>query len=235
MTDDSDTPETKGILFFDVNETLLDTASLKEYAGKRLANRQDLTDVWFTSLLHYSLVETVTGSWHRFGDIAEAVLEMTAERYGISLAESDEPLSAVLASLPAHPDVARGLSALSQQGFTLVALTNSSAELAESQLRSACIDGYFSKTLSVEESCKYKPDLSVYNWAVHLMGRPASECMLIAAHGWDVGGAKLAGMKTAFIARKGQTLYPLAPKPDFVARDIFALSQIINSLTGENI
>ncbi|HBT6801531.1 TPA: haloacid dehalogenase type II, partial [Klebsiella pneumoniae] len=63
MTDDSDTPETKGILFFDVNETLLDTASLKEYAGKRLANRQDLTDVWFTSLLHYSLVETVTGSW----------------------------------------------------------------------------------------------------------------------------------------------------------------------------
>ena len=221
MTDDRDSPETKGILFFDVNETLLDTASLKEYAGKRLANRQDLTDVWFTSLLHYSLVETVTGSWHRFGDIAEAVL--------------DEPLSAVLASLPAHPDVARGLSALSQQGFTLVALTNSSAELAESQLRSACIDGYFSKTLSVEELCKYKPDLSVYNWAVHLMERPASECMLIAAHGWDVGGAKLAGMKTAFIARKGQTLYPLAPKPDFIARDIFALSQIINSLTGENI
>ena len=36
--------------------------------------------------------------------------------------------------------------------------------------------------------------------------------MLIAAHGWDVTGARLTGMRAAFIARPGKTLYPLGPE-----------------------
>lgn len=224
----------KGTLFFDVNETLLDATALKEYAGERLSRRQDLTDIWFTSLLHHSLVTSVTNSWHSFGEIAEAVLEMTAERYGISLTESGSSLSEVISSMPAHPDVAKGLSSLQQQGFELVVLTNSPAEMAKEQLSTADLDGFFTHTLSVEQLGIYKPDLRVYQWAAKRAGIPLSQCTMIAAHGWDVAGAKLAGMKTAFISRKGQALYPLAPQPDLIASDIAALSQSISLLTGEN-
>ncbi|WP_075181802.1 haloacid dehalogenase type II [Pantoea sp. 1.19] len=224
MTERREVSETAGVLFFDVNETLLDTAPLKASVGKRLGGRADLADVWFTSLLHYSLVDSVTGCWHPFGDIAEAVLQMTAERYGVSLAAADRPLASVLATLPVHPDVPPGLALLRQRGYTLVALTNSSATLAQEQLRAAGIGHFFTAVLSVETLNTYKPALRVYHWAAQQMGSPVAACMMIAAHGWDIGGARLAGLKTAFIARPGQACYPLAPQPDLVASDITALA-----------
>jgi len=230
MTDSHNPAPYSGTLFFDVNETLLDTTELNRVVAQRLGYRPERAEAWFTSLLHHSLVESVTGSWHNFGDIAEAVLQMTATRYGITLPADATPLADIIAAMPAHPDVAAGLSALQQQGFTLVALTNSSAALAEKQLSSAGLARLFTRILSVEQVQVYKPDLKVYQWAMQEMDQPASQCMMVAAHGWDVGGAKRAGMKTAFVTRKGQALYPLAPAPDLIVSDIGALATKLKPL-----
>ncbi|MGC0994674.1 haloacid dehalogenase type II [Pantoea agglomerans] len=219
-----------GTLFFDVNETLLDTTELNRSVAQRLGDRPERAEAWFTSLLHHSLVESVTGSWNSFGDIAEAVLEMTAARYGVTLPKNATPIAEIIAAMPAHPDVAAGLTALQQKGFTLVALTNSSASLAEKQLSSAGLAPLFTRILSVEQLQVYKPDLRVYQWAMKELGKPASECMMVAAHGWDVGGAKRADMKTAFVTRKGQALYPLAPAPDLIVSDIGELAAKIKPL-----
>lgn len=230
MTDSHNPAPYSGTLFFDVNETLLDTTELNRVVAQRLGDRPERAEAWFTSLLHHSLVESVTGSWHNFGDIAEAVLQMTATRYGITLPADATPLADIIAAMPAHPDVAAGLSALQQQGFTLVALTNSSAALAEKQLSSAGLARLFTRLLSVEQVQVYKPDLKVYQWAMQEMDQPASQCMMVAAHGWDVGGAKRAGMKTAFVTRKGQALYPLAPAPDLIVSDIGTLAAKLKPL-----
>lgn len=230
MTDSHNPAPYSGTLFFDVNETLLDTTELNRVVAQLLGDRPERAEAWFTSLLHHSLVESVTGSWHNFGDIAEAVLQMTATRYGITLPADATPLADIIAAMPAHPDVAAGLSALQQQGFTLVALTNSSAALAEKQLSSAGLARLFTRILSVEQVQVYKPDLKVYQWAMQEMDQPASQCMMVAAHGWDVGGAKRAGMKTAFVTRKGQALYPLAPAPDLIVSDIGALATKLKPL-----
>jgi len=230
MTDSHNPAPYSGTLFFDVNETLLDTTELNRVVAQRLGDRPERAEAWFTSLLHHSLVESVTGSWHNFGDIAEAVLQMTATRYGITLPADATPLADIIAAMPAHPDVAAGLSALQHQGFTLVALTNSSAALAEKQLSSAGLARLFTRILSVEQVQVYKPDLKVYQWAMQEMDQPASQCMMVAAHGWDVGGAKRAGMKTAFVTRKGQALYPLAPAPDLIVSDIGALATKLKPL-----
>lgn len=230
MNDNKNTAPNSGTLFFDVNETLLDTAHLNLAVAQRHGDRPERAEAWFTSLLHHSLVESVTGSWHSFGDIAEAVLEMTASRYGVTLPKNATPLAQIIAAMPAHPDVLTGLTALQQQGFTLVALTNSSSALAEKQLGSAALTSLFTRILSVEQVQVYKPDLRVYQWAMKEMGKPIAECMMIAAHGWDVGGAKRAGMKTAFVSRQGQALYPLAPVPDLIVSDIGELAAKIKPL-----
>jgi len=230
MTDNQYSTPYSGTLFFDVNETLLDTTELNRSVAQRLGDRPERAEAWFTSLLHHSLVESVTGSWNTFGDIAEAVLEMTAARYGVTLPKNATPLTEIIAAMPAHPDVAAGLTALKQQGFILVALTNSSAALAEKQLGSAGLAPLFTRLLSVEQLQIYKPDLKVYQWAMKEMGKPVAECMMVAAHGWDVGGAKRAGMKTAFVTRRGQALYPLAPAPDHIVSDIGALATKIKPL-----
>ena len=50
---------------------------------------------------------------------------------------------------------------------------------------------------------------------------------MVAAHGWDVAGAKAAGMQTAFIARPGKQLYPLAPAPDYVVNSVEELATLL--------
>ena len=66
----------------------------------------------------------------------------------------------------------------------------------------------------MEDVGKYKPHAEVYRWAAGRVGADVSDCLLVAAHGWDVAGAKWAGMQTAFVARPGQQTFPLGPMPD---------------------
>ncbi len=54
--------------------------------------------------------------------------------------------------------------------------------------------------------------------------------LLVAAHSWDIAGALAAGMQAAFIERKGQSLYPLASKPQYLGKDLVAFAhEIIDS------
>jgi 2-haloacid dehalogenase len=48
--------------------------------------------------------------------------------------------------------------------------------------------------------------------------------MIIAAHGWDVAGATIAGMRAAFLERPGKTLYPLGPDIEIRGRDMVAVA-----------
>ncbi len=52
---------------------------------------------------------------------------------------------------------------------------------------------------------------------------------MVAAHGWDVAGAKEAGLQTAFIARPGKALYPPATKPDYVVENVSELAEIMKA------
>jgi 2-haloacid dehalogenase len=63
-------------------------------------------------------------------------------------------------------------------------------------------------------------DVKVYNWAASKMGLAPNECMLVAAHGWDVAGALWAGWRTAFVSRPGAQRYPLAPEPELTEPDL---------------
>ena len=56
------------------------------------------------------------------------------------------------------------------------------------------------------------------------MGVALEECMLIAAHGWDVAGALWAGWRAAFVSRPGQQIFPLAPKCQFQLVDLYDLT-----------
>src|SRR5680860_40693 len=74
------------VIIFDVNETLLDLAPLKASVGKALGGREEFLPLWFSMMLHYSLVETLTGHYHSFEEIGTAALMMVAKTQGIELA-----------------------------------------------------------------------------------------------------------------------------------------------------
>ena len=203
------------VIFFDVNETLLDLTPLKQSVGEALGGRPELAPLWFTTLLQYSLVATVADRYRNFDEIGAACLRMVAEAHGVELSpDAAERHLAPMRSLPPHPDVIPALERLRGDGFRLATLTNSSKAAVADQMKNAGLAGFFESSLSVEEVGLYKPHAHVYRWAARRVGADVSGCLLVAAHGWDVAGASWAGMRTAFVARPGQQSFPLGPAID---------------------
>ena len=217
------------VLFFDVNETLFDMEPLKVSIDNVLLEKGS-SKLWFTTLLQYSLVLTVSGKYEPFIDIGVAILTMMANNRDIVLSTKDakEALQPMLTLSP-HQDVFNGLTRLKDAGFRIAALTNSSSAACKMQMDNAQLTNLFECQLSVETVGKYKPHKEVYRWAAKEMNVIEGNCMLVAAHAWDVAGAAWVGMQTAFIERVGNQTFSLALPPDIIASDLNDLSdQLIN-------
>jgi 2-haloacid dehalogenase len=212
------------VLFFDVNETLLDLTQMKKHVAKPLDGRDDLLSLWFTTMLQYSLVTSASGQYEHFGNIGAAALQMVAANNNIIITQEEarQIVVTALRGLPAHPEVKNALSELKDNGYKLVSFTNSSNESVKKQFESAGLTEYFDEQLSIEDVGKFKPFRETYDWGARKM-----EVKPIAAHGWDVAGALWAGWRAAFISRPGQQIYPLAPKTEIIASDLQQTADIL--------
>ncbi|AWW32754.1 haloacid dehalogenase type II [Echinicola strongylocentroti] len=210
------------VLFFDVNETLLDLTSMKGAVSEVLEGRDDLLPLWFTTMLQYSLVVSASGQYEHFGVIGAAALQMVAKNEGISvdIERAKSVISSEIQSLPPHPEVKEALTSLKDNGYKLVSFTNSSNQGVKAQFEHAGLTHFFDERLSVEDVGKFKPFTETYDWGAKKMGLQPKECMLVAAHGWDVAGALWAGWRAAFIDRPGKQLFPLAPETEIQAPDL---------------
>ena len=219
------------VLVFDVNETLLDLAPLKISVGEALGGREELVPLWFSTMLHYSLVHTLCEDFKSFGEVGVAALQMVAESQGIHLDDEEARQAVVpaLLSLPPHEDVTAGLKGLAEGGIRAVSLTNSSAAAAETQLRNAGLTDLFEKRYSVESVKTYKPHMDAYRMVLEDLGVRPEEAMMVAAHAWDLAGARHVGLQTAFIARPGTALYPNTARPDYVVDDLPELVTLLSA------
>jgi 2-haloacid dehalogenase len=218
------------VILFDVNETLLDMSPLKKKVNSILDSKCGFR-IWFGMLLQYSLVDNCTGQYHDFSAIADATLDMAAKTFGKKIKEQDKKEAlGLIKQLKAYPDVEKGLSMLKAAGYRLATLTNSASQTQMAQLNHAGLSKYFEQTLSIDEVKKYKPALESYQYAAKALGVNTGDMVMVAAHGWDIAGALAAGMQAGFIERKGQSLYPLAPPPQYTGKDLAELAHsIINN------
>jgi 2-haloacid dehalogenase len=212
---------------FDVNETLLDLAAMDRHF-ERVFGDAGVRVPWFTQMIQSALVATVTGAYRPFGAHAMAALEMTAERAGVTLADGDrEAIADQLRHLPAHPEVAGALRRLGDAGLRLASLTNSTEEVARAQLEHAGLIDAFELVLSADTVGRLKPAREPYLMAAERLGVAVGQVRLIAAHAWDVAGAASAGCATAFVARPGKVLDPLAERPEIVGDDLAEVAEAI--------
>ena len=241
ISSSSSVPRPK-VIFFDVNETLLDLGSMKTSVAKALGGRDDLLPLWFSSMLHHSLVDTLTERYHGFAEIGTASLLMLAQNHGIEISEEQarEAIVLPLQSLPAHPDVEAGLRSLKEQGFRLISFSNSSQEGVTSQFKEAGLIEFFEQVLSVEDQKIYKPALASYRWAMAQAKVKPEEAMMVAAHGWDIAGVKASGMTGVLSPAPAKASIPLPSPPTRKSRPspsspngqrLFLESQVYRLLT----
>jgi len=218
---------TKPVLLFDVNETLLDMTPLK-IAINTLLEEPMAFKIWFGMVLHHSLVDNCINQYHDFSMIAVAMLKMTATSLNKTITEEETKKTlSEIRKLKAYPDVLKGLQLLKENGFRLATLTNSPENALKEQLINSNLTDIFELALSIDTLKKYKPNAETYIWAATKLDQQPQDIIMIAAHGWDLAGAMNAGLLTAFVAREGQSLYSLSDGPTYEAKDIYQMALIL--------
>ena len=209
-----------GTIAFDVNETLLDLGALNPHFESAFGDR-GVRKEWFAELLKQAFVTTITHSYSNFGDIGRSALRVMETRHRNDLSEQQRSrILHAMQELPPHADVIAGFESLRAAGWRLVALTNSTLQVAEAQLGNAGLRTYLDRVFSADSVQRLKPAKEPYQMVARELGLEPKSLMVAAAHAWDIAGASNAGCMTAFISRQGQVFDSLTPAPQFTAADV---------------
>lgn len=197
------------VVTFDVFGTAVDWRTGVARAVAAAADRRGaaldewvFADAWRDRYLP-SLREVRTGrrQWANLDRLHRESLDDLLEQFGVADAFDERDRAELVRSwhrLPAWEDVRPGLQRL-RADRTVLPLSNGGYALLTALAKHAAlpVDG----VLSAELAGTYKPDRHVYETAVRLLDVRPDEVLLVAAHGWDVEGARAAGLRTAFLER----------------------------------
>jgi 2-haloacid dehalogenase len=193
----------------DVNETALNISALIPAFEAVGLGAADLR-LWFARTQRDGFALCAAGSWASFWDIAAAnFLALAPDR----ITESNvEELLHHLRQCPVHADVAPGIAELQEAGLQVGTLTIGNAQLVRSIFERSAIT--LAHHLSCDEVQRWKPAPEPYVFAATQFGVPVEEMLMVAAHDWDLAGAKAVGMQTAYLDR-GLGFSPVFPAPDY--------------------
>lgn len=205
-------------VLFDLNGTLVDPSVLARPLGDSGA-AEEMVHGALDDAIAQAMVSVVTGEQPPFPVLIEAAL-----RRRLILAGREEEAAAeavaLLGSMPAFPEAPAALERLRGEGLRLGVLTQSATEAAEEVLRFAGLRDRLDIVLGSDQAGAFKPDPRMYRMALERTGASAAELCLVAAHWWDVTGAKRTGLRTGWVARRERVLLSTVPEPDVTGRDL---------------
>lgn len=195
-------PQKPQAVAFDVIETLFSLEPLRERLTA-LSLPENSLELWFGRTLRDAFALAATDSYAPFEAVAAGALA------GL-LADNGKPSDLItvkgvlggMSSLPAHPDVAEAFSILRQAGVPIIALSNGSREQTRGLLQKAGLEGDVAHILSTDEVKLFKPRREVYEHAARTAQVAPERLALVAAHGWDVHGARRAGLVAGWVKRR---------------------------------
>jgi 2-haloacid dehalogenase len=210
-------------VLFDLNGTLVDPAVMAQPLGDTAAD-EDLVTAAVDDAIQLAMVTTLTGGEAAFADLVRAGLARRLRLAGRDASLADDALG-LMSTMPAFIDGPAALEQLRGVGLRLGVLTQSAAEAADAVLRFAGLRDRIEVVISAPESGAFKPDPRPYRMALERVGAPAGEVALVAAHWWDVAGAKAAGLRTGWVARRDLVLPGAVPEPDVSGRDLLEVAE----------
>jgi 2-haloacid dehalogenase len=212
-------------VLFNLTGTLVDPSVLAQPLGDSGADEELVLNA-LDDTIAMAMVDALTGGSTPFNDMMEAAM-----RRRLRLAGTDEERAAaalaLVSTMPAYLEAPGALESLRAHGLKLGVLSQSSAVSADAVLRFAGLRDRLELVLSAQDSGAYKPDLRPYRMALEQTGSSGSEVCFVSTHWWDVAGAKRAGLRTAWVARRERSLLDTVPAPDYTGRDLAEVAEAI--------
>ncbi len=193
---------------FDAIETLFSLDPLR--APLRAVDvPEGALDTWFARLLRDAFALTAAGGYAPFRQVAEGALRSVLADHEVPA--TDELVGALFATfstLPIHDDGPPALEAVADSGIPVYVLTNGTREDTEQLLQNADVHHFVDAVITVHDVRRWKPAPEPYLHAVRTAGVHPSETALVAVHGWDICGARSAGLRTGWCSRLEHHLSP---------------------------
>ncbi len=229
MTDDERAPI--DTLTFDIFGTVLDLRGgivpVVEPFLRRKRARADGAEFWVLWRARQRIEQyqdTIVMLGHSgYLEVARRALLYTLRHQEIEFSDEEvRDLMTAFERLQPFDDAVRGLNRLAER-YRLVALSNGNAWLVE-QLVENNIPAPFSAVLSVDAVGRFKPHPSVYRYAAKTLEREPGHIMMVAAHAFDVMGARACGFRGAYVNRYKLPYEDSPLKPDLTVRDFIELA-----------
>jgi 2-haloacid dehalogenase len=213
-------------VLFNLTGTLVDPTVLAQPLGDSGAD-EDLVLAALDDTVAMAMVDALTG-----GSSSLEELMAAAMRRRLRLAGTDEGRAAaaleLVGTMPAYLEAPGALESLRGRGLRLGVLSQSSATATDAVLRFAGLRDRFELVLSAQDTGAFKPDLRPYRYALERTGAESGSAVcFVSTHWWDVAGAKRAGLRTGWVARRERSLLDTVPPPDYTGRDLAEVAEAI--------
>jgi len=217
----------------DLDDTLWDIAPVIRRAEEELwawlGARYPRIGEQFTPESAYQLRQRIAGEQahmaHDYRYLRKRTLARMAAAAGYAEALADDAFDVFDEArnrVELFPDVEPALERLAGR-FRLIALTNGNACLER-----IGIDHYFDGVVSAAGVGAAKPDPAIFAAAVARVGVPARAILHVGDHPeLDVAGAARAGLRTAWVNRRGGEWPDLLPPPDHTVSSMADLHDLV--------
>ncbi|MEU9643318.1 haloacid dehalogenase type II [Streptomyces sp. NPDC048188] len=193
------------VVVFDVLGTMVDEpGGLRAALREAVPGADDISvDRWLTvwqEHVEHQMGRVNSGErpYADSGILDREAAERVAEHAGLTDADAVARLATAGQRLQPWDDSVSGLARLAER-FPVLGLSNASRATL---LRLNAHGGLrWHQALSAEDARAYKPTPEVYRLALTAAGCPPERVLMVAAHAWDLRGARSVGMRTAYVRR----------------------------------
>ena len=168
---------------------------------------------WRRTHFENSMIDALLHREHTpYREIGHRSVAYVMDRAGIKYTKEEvKYLVGEIEKLKPFPEVPAALDRLHTK-YKLVVLSNGDPDMLETAKHYHKVP--FDRLISVTEANSFKPHVATYAKAVELLGSYPVEILFVANHAFDCIGGKSAGMRTAFINRRGRPFGETPHQPD---------------------
>ena len=221
------------VLTFDLYGTIVDmqgglTDAVTPYLRAKGWNGRPESFVTWWRRTHFesSMIDALIDRGHTpYREIGRRALTLTLERAGIRHTQDEvRDLVSQIERLRPFDDVVEALGRLKMR-YTLAILSNGDPDMLEHA--KPHIRFPFDRYISIAAAGYFKPHRAAYRAAAGMLQTPIDRIMHVANHAFDCIGAQAAGMKAAFINRRGRPYEETPFQPELVVGNFKELADVM--------
>ena len=215
---------------FDAYGTLFDVYSIQVLAEELYPNKgSDIAVKWrdkqieYTRLITQSDPHNASGSqyFRPFWELTRLSLEYTLDRLKLDRQSGQvEKLMQQYAHLTPFTENLAVLQTIKAKGLTTAVLSNGSADMLTSAVKSAGMQGVLDHVISVDPIRLFKTSPESYGLVQQAIPVNKDEVLFVSSNAWDALGATWFGFTTHWVNRQGLPFEALSPRPHFSGADL---------------